>query len=84
MRGIPFDLTEYPPLEANVTDTVRPQKSIIPIYYFHSFEQPYCRNPECKCHRRQQEVRRLLDNIIEGKLTLRQAADLIDDKGIEG
>ncbi|MEO8954419.1 MAG: hypothetical protein ABI396_19215 [Ktedonobacteraceae bacterium] len=85
MQGYPFDLllTEYPPLAPLVTDTSRPQQRI-PVYYFHSVQQPYCSNPTCQCHWMQQEVRRLLGHIIDGIYTLREAADLINDTGNEG
>ncbi len=72
-----FPLTEYPLLSPLVTDTARPVQTI-PVYYFHSLEQPFCHNTTCQCHSRQQEVKRLLGNILEGNLTLREAANLID------
>ena len=75
-------LTEYPLLSPAVTDTAHPEKPI-PVYYFHSFEQPFCRDPTCTCHWKQQEVRRLLGSILEGELSLKEAADLIDEE-IEG
>ena len=80
MQGsTPFHLplTDYPLLSPLVTDTAFPQQSI-PVYYFHSFEQPFCTNPKCQCHWKQQEVRRLLASIIQGELTLKEAAKLID------
>ena len=80
MQDIPpfhVPLTDYPPLMPYVTDTARPQQSI-PVYYFHSFEQPFCNDPACQCHWKQQEVRRLLASIIQGELTLKEAANLID------
>ncbi len=85
MQGYPFELplTEYPPLTPLVTDTASPQQRI-PIYYIHALSQPFCPNSECKCHRQQQEVRRLLDNIVEGIMTLRDAANLIDEERREG
>ena len=82
MQGsTPFDLplSEYPKLKPSVTDTASPEQRI-PIYYFHSFEQPYCPDPACRCHWMQQEVKNLLRNIVEGIYTLREAANLIDDK----
>src|SRR5260221_13833456 len=85
MQGYPFDLplTEYPHLAPLVTDTARPQQRI-PVYYFHSFDQPYCSNILCRCHSLQQEGRYLLRNIVDGILTLKEAANLIDDTKREG
>src|SRR6266581_2721356 len=82
MQGsTPFHLplTEYPLLSPLVTDTTRPVQTI-PVYYFHSLEQPFCRDATCQCHSRQQEVKRLLGNVLEGNLTLREAANLIDEE----
>ncbi|HLQ28143.1 MAG TPA: hypothetical protein VK140_02765 [Ktedonobacteraceae bacterium] len=85
MQGYPFDLplTEYPRLAPLVTDTASPQQCI-PVYYIHSLSQPFCGNPLCRCHRQQQEIKRLLGHIVEGIMTLREAADLIDEKKGEG
>jgi hypothetical protein len=78
MPGYPFDLplTEYPRLAPLVTDTASPRQCI-PVYHIHALSQPFCRNPLCKCHCQQQEIKRLLANIAEGILTLQEAADLI-------
>ena len=86
MQGsTPFHLplTEYPLLTPLVTDTAYPQQSI-PVYYFHSFEHPFCKDTNCKCHWKQQEVARLLGSILEGELSLREAANLIDAEEREG
>jgi len=56
---------------------------MIPVYYFHSFEQPFCHDTTCPCHSRQQEVKRLLGNVLEGIVTLREAANFIDEEGRE-
>jgi len=76
----PFDLplSDFPKLKPTVTDTASPQQRI-PVYYIHSLNQPFCPDPACKCHRQQQEVKKLLHSIVDGILTLREAADLIDD-----
>jgi hypothetical protein len=84
MQGIPFDLTEYPLLEVSTTDTVRPQRSIIPIYYIHPFEQPICAIASGSCQRQKQEVVKLFVKIIGGHLELEQAETLMDDKKVEG
>ncbi len=82
MQDIPpfsVPLTDYPPLLPHVTDTATP-RTPIPLYYFHSFEQPFCNDPTCQCHWKQQEVRRLLASIIQGELTLKEAAKLIEER----
>lgn len=80
-QGTPFgryQLTDLPKLTQRATDTASPN-SPVPIYFFHSFEQPFCKNLACKCHWLQREVRRLLGSIVEGEMTLREAANLLDD-----
>ena len=86
MQGsTPFHLplTEYPLLSPLVTDTARPVQTI-PVYYFHSLGQPFCRNTTCKCHWKQQEVARLLGSVLEGSLTLREAANFLDEERMDG
>lgn len=75
----PFDvsLEQYRPIFSLATDTATPQRPI-PIYYIHSMQQPYCRNPECACHERQKEVAKLLGLITDGIMTLREAADFMN------
>ena len=85
MQGVPpfhVPLADYPPLVSLVTDTVHPLQSI-PVYYIHSLQSPFCRDTQCRCHWKQHEVRRLLGSIIEGELTFREAANLIDEEGRE-
>ena len=48
----------------------------IPMYYFHSFEQPFCTNLLCHCQRNRQAVVKLFVQIIEGKLELEKASEL--------
>ena len=73
-----LQLTGIPPLVPIATDRAIPFIPI-PIYFIHSLAQPFCKNDRCKCHWQQQQVRRLLGNIIEGEITLREAADFLDD-----
>ncbi len=73
-----YQLTDMPCLKPQATDTANPHTPI-PIYFIHSLEHPFCRDQTCKCHWQQQQIRRLLGNIVEGDMTLRQAADFIDD-----
>ena len=49
-------------------------RSSIPVVYFHSFEQPFCANPLCRCQLNRQAVIKLFVQIIEGKLELEQAS----------
>lgn len=81
MQDYPFDLplTEYPQLAPLVTDTASPRQRV-PVYYIHSLERPFCANPFCRCHSQQQEIKKLLGHIVDGVMTLREAADLIDGK----
>jgi len=82
MQDIPpfsVPLTDYPPLLSHVTDTATP-RTPIPLYYFHSFEQPFCNDPTRQCHWKQQEVRRLLARTLQGELTLREAAKLVEER----
>jgi hypothetical protein len=73
-----FQLSELPTLAPKVTDTAIPFTPV-PIYFIHSLDRPSCTESTCKCHWQQQQVRRLLGNIIEGDMTLREAADFLDD-----
>jgi hypothetical protein len=73
-----YQLTDMPAVTPRPTDTASPNLPI-PIYFIHSLEQPFCKNPRCKCQWRQREVRRLLDQIVEGEMTLREAANFLDE-----
>lgn len=82
MRGnTPFhflQMTDMPRLTPQATDTASPHLPI-PMYFIHSLEKPFCRDRNCKCHWQQLEVRRLLESIVEGNMSLREAADFFDD-----
>ena len=73
-----MQLTDMPRLAPQATDTASPNLPV-PIYFIHSLEQPFCKNPRCKCQWQQLEVRRLLGSIVEGNMTLKEAARLLDD-----
>ncbi len=73
-----LQLTELTALAPQVTDTALPFTPV-PIYFIHSLERPFCTNQNCKCHWQQQQVQRLLGHVVEGEMTLRQAADFLDD-----
>jgi len=77
MQQFDVPLEQYRPIFSLATDTATPQRPI-PIYYIHSVQQPYCRNPECACHKSQKEVARLLGLIADGIMTLREAADFVN------
>ena len=78
-----LQLTDMPAIQPQATDTASPNLPV-PIYFIHSLERPFCKTPGCKCQWQQKEVRRLLGSIIEGEMTLKQAADFLDDVNGEG
>ena len=51
-----------------------------PVYYIHSFEQPFCNDPLCLCQMRQREIVKLFVQLIEGKLELAKAQDLLPER----
>ncbi len=59
------------------TDTVHPQ-AVVPIYPIHTLENPFCPLPGCECHTNQEAIARLLEQVGDGLLTLREAADFAD------
>jgi len=59
------------------SDTAHPQ-SVVPIYQFHTLDNPFCAVPWCACHKNQKAIGELLGQISEGVLTLREAADFTD------
>ena len=74
-------LPQYPfPQQQAVTDIVSPLPTI-PVYFLHSFEQPFCAEAPCPCQAQRQEVVRLFVKIVEGNLELKQAAALLDGEG---
>jgi len=71
---------EQPHLSVRVeSDTARPQ-AIVPIYQFHTLDNPFCPTPDCWCHTDQQRIAPLLAQISEGVLTLREAANFAEGK----
>ena len=73
-----LQLSELPPLATPVTDTAIPFTPV-PIYFIHSLERPFCTDHRCKCHWQQRQVMQLVGHIVEGDMTLREAADFLDD-----
>ena len=61
----------------NETETTCP---FVPVYLIHTLEHPFCPLPWCACHTNQQEIAKLLGQIAEGVLTLREAADFAEGK----
>ncbi len=78
-----LQLTEYRALAPQVTDTAMPFTPV-PIYFIHSLERPFCKDQRCKCHWQQQQIQRLVGNILEGNMTLKEAANFIDEVNGEG
>lgn len=63
------------------TDTSSPQ-DIVPIYFMHSMDNPFCPIPGCWCHRNQKEIAKLLEHIEQGEMTLREAADFAEGRTV--
>ena len=61
------------------SDTAHPQDAV-PIYLFHTVDNPFCPLPGCWCHTDQERIAPLLDQIKAGVLTLREAADFTEGK----
>ena len=59
---------------------VQPSHSPIPMYYLHSFEQPFCTNPLCLCQLRKREAVQVFTFLIEGKLLLEHAQPLLAER----
>ena len=78
-----LQLTELTALAPQVTDTTLPFTPV-PIYYIHSLERPFCKNFRCKCHWQQQQIQRLVGHILEGGMTLKEAAHFMDEVNGEG
>jgi len=63
------------------TDTSNP-RSVVPIYFIHTLERPFCLNALCECRRNQAQIALLVAAIQQGEMTLREAADFADGKGL--
>jgi hypothetical protein len=80
--------TSFNPIQHNTplivsfeTDTNQP-RSNVPIFFVHSPEQPFCSNPLCACHQNQTHIAQLVAAIQQGEMTLKEAADFADGKGL--
>ena len=62
-------------------DTATP-RHIVPVYFVHTLEEPFCLNPHCECHQNQEQIARLLVALVRGEMTLREAADFSDCKAL--
>src|SRR6266699_3850315 len=79
----PFDPIQHnaPPTISFETDTSHPP-SIVPIYFVHTPEHPFCTNDFCACHHNQIHIAQLVAAIQQGEMTLKEAADFADGKGL--
>jgi hypothetical protein len=77
-QGIPAILVidQYPQVLQQETDTATP-RSVIPIFYIHSLQQPWCKNAACACQRGKSDAARWFGNIHENTLVVAEAAPLI-------
>lgn len=55
------------------TDTSVPQ-SIVPIFFLHSFADPFCDNPLCSCQEQSMEKAALLARIARAEVALHRAS----------
>lgn len=63
------------------SDTAHPQ-DIVPIYFIHSIDHPFCPIPSCECHRDQMRIAKLLTHIENGVMTLQEAANFADGRTV--
>jgi hypothetical protein len=83
MQEIPFDPTQINTIVmlSFETDTSRP-RSVVPIYFIHTLDHPFCANPYCECHQNQSQIAVLLEAIRAGEMTLHEAANFADGRTI--
>jgi hypothetical protein len=79
----PFDSTQTSiPLTLSFeTDTSRP-RSVVPIYFIHTLDHPFCANPHCECRQNQSQITLLLEAIRAGEMALHEAANFADGRTI--
>jgi hypothetical protein len=53
------------------TDTATPQ-TLIPIFYLHEGEHPFCLQPRCICHVNEARLKELLQGVLDRTLKLRE------------
>lgn len=73
MQGIPDNLLldQYPQYLSQETDTATP-RTPVPIFYFHTEEQPFCSNVHCVCQRGKRAGALLYPQLAKGALRLAQ------------
>lgn len=54
----------------------------IPVYFIHSFERPFCHNPLCPCQLQKLDITGLFIQIVEGKLELEKAENLVSGRAV--
>ncbi len=63
------------------SDTAHPQ-DIVPIYFVHSMERPFCQVPSCWCHTDQGKAAALLGDVQSGAMILHNGADFTDERTV--
>ncbi len=63
------------------SDTAHPQ-DIVPIYFVHTMERPFCQEPSCWCHTAQASAAMLLEAVQRGVMVLHSAADFADERTV--
>lgn len=63
------------------TDTAQPQ-AVVPIYFIHTPEMPFCSFPDCWCHTNQEEIAKLLEHVRNGVMTLCEAASFASGRTV--
>lgn len=61
------------------TDTATP-RSVVPVYFVHSLDEPFCSKPFCECHAHQEQVMMLLFAIDNAHIRLDRASSFSLEK----
>lgn len=64
-----------------ITDTSHPV-DLVPIYFMHTIDAPFCPLPGCWCHTDQEQIAPLLQHIADGEMTLQEAANFAEGKTV--
>jgi hypothetical protein len=75
MQEITFDPTNHTGFDtlSFTTDTATPQ-SVIPIFYIHPGDHPFCTKPGCLCMQHEKDLETLLLAVIRGELHIKQVS----------
>jgi hypothetical protein len=65
-----MQLSDGQPCLSYPTDTVVPADPI-PIFYFHAGASPFCARPDCLCHHYAEQIKSLLQSVVDGQLVFR-------------